>query len=171
MLLRKRLHAAVPRDRPRVLPQVQEVLPLARRGQDAVDNRDFEIARLVDAGFGIRRGGHRQDPRAFPARAPFHAVVERLARPEFLDAVLDFVVADGFRGSRLQRDSFRSAAYGRIARQRQVVRLAAPYGDRYLSAGERLYRRGRRGGSDCEHFVHVRFPFLSCLPRAPTGAP
>ena len=56
VLGRERLHAVDARDGPRMLPEVEEVFPLARRRQDAVEDLHLELAEIVLALLRVRRG-------------------------------------------------------------------------------------------------------------------
>ena len=176
--LRERLHVLPARDGPRMLPEVEEVLPLLRRRQDAVDDGELHLvaARLERHGAGLRARRHLHldddEPRTPGGkrrllRVPFDAVTRRdeLAAVRLtleLDWTRQTDLTDEAGGQSLQLRL--KADLGLLNRRLELEgeRLALPRRD--LVRPGRHPGRHQRDRHHYRHFVHRRLtPCSLCV--------
>ena len=123
MLGRKRLHAVDARDGPRMLPEVEEVLPLARRREDAVENLHLELPEIVLARLCVRCGGNRRKVEPRGLRVVDGAVCLELV----FERLYAGIVANGQESAAANRHARRRAGDFRVfIRHKDGPALAAP---------------------------------------------
>ena len=171
----ERLHARRARDCPRMLPEVEVVLPLLRGRQHAIHHAHLQVAELVRAGLGVRvdLDGH-DTLRAVVGRAtsPHHAVwhggvVERA----HLRDELHVPRHARFHVDALRRGIFpgeRRAAFSR-GTEYDLLALRHPCRHGFAAPGGQ-FNRGRRKRDAAErqhHFLHVVFLEVVCAKIIP----
>ena len=123
MLGRKRFHAVDARDGPRMLPEVEEVFPLARRRQDAVENLHLELAEIVLARLRVRRGRNGREMETCRLRSIDCAIGDEPVFKRF-DAR---VVPDGQESAAAHRDPLRfTSDFRELVGHEERRTLAAP---------------------------------------------
>ena len=120
--LRERLRVLPARDGPRMLPEVEEVLPLLRRRQNAIDNADVHHAARIHTGLRISGHGDFNHARAVVVGVPLHTVIDL----EALQALDGRRVLHRFQDAKADLNSiWRLAKFGKV-RNSGGNRLAAP---------------------------------------------
>ena len=123
VLGRERLHAVDARDGPRMLPEVEEVFPLARRRQDAVEDLHLELAEIVLARLRVRRGRNGREMETRRLRSIDCAIGDEPVFKGF-DAR---VVPDGQESAAAHRDPLRfTSDFRELVGHEERRTLAAP---------------------------------------------
>ena len=156
VLLRKRLHARRARHGPRMLPEIEVVLPVPGRRQHLVHHAHLHVADRITTRLGIRGDLNLDDLRSLRLRVPFHAILgNQTFRRLRLRGV--FHVA---RHARLHDEARGHRPHGLSRRQPRAHRLAAPRGQFNRPCGEHAAHSGERH----QQSIHISVPLVVSIP-------